>query len=75
MLYKKLAYDPDRELQVIAIVTDLPSSWSFIPRFRRRPIAEFVAHAKQNPGKINSLGRHRWRRAPFGRDAELMRSR
>src|SRR5262249_29413899 len=25
MLYKKLAYDPDRELQIVAVVTDVPS--------------------------------------------------
>ena len=36
MLYKKLSYDPDRELRVLAVVTDLPMSSSFIRRSRRR---------------------------------------
>jgi tripartite-type tricarboxylate transporter receptor subunit TctC len=53
MLYKKLAYDPDRELQVIAVVTDLPSVMVVHPSVPAKTIAEFVAWAKQNPGKIN----------------------
>jgi tripartite-type tricarboxylate transporter receptor subunit TctC len=53
MLYKKLAYDPDRELQVIAVVTDLPSVMVVHPSVPAKTIAEFVAWAQQNPGKIN----------------------
>jgi tripartite-type tricarboxylate transporter receptor subunit TctC len=53
MLYKKLAYDPDRELRVIAIVTDLPSIMVVHPSVPAKTVAEFVAYAKQNPGKIN----------------------
>jgi tripartite-type tricarboxylate transporter receptor subunit TctC len=53
MLYKKLAYDPDRELQVIAIITDLPSIMVVHPSVPAKTVAEFVAYAKQNPGKIN----------------------
>src|SRR5215813_7391062 len=53
MLYKKLAYDPDRELQVLAIVTDLPSIMVVHPSVPAKTVAEFVAYAKQNPGKIN----------------------
>src|SRR5207244_3408457 len=53
MLYKKLAYDPDRELQVLAIVTDLPSIMVVHPSVPAKTIAEFVAYAKQNPGKLN----------------------
>ena len=34
MLYKKLSYDPDRELQVIAVVTDLPSVMVVHPKVR-----------------------------------------
>ena len=53
MLYKKLAYDPERELQVLAIVTDLPSIMVVHPSVPAKTIAEFVAYAKQNPGKVN----------------------
>jgi tripartite-type tricarboxylate transporter receptor subunit TctC len=53
MLYKKLAYDPDRELQVIAIVSDLPSVMVVHPSVPAKTIAEFVAYARQNPGKVN----------------------
>ena len=53
MLYKKLAYDPERELRVLAIVTDLPSIMVVHPSVPAKTIAEFVAYAKQNPGKLN----------------------
>src|SRR4029077_2536226 len=53
MLYKKLAYDPDRELQVVAIVSDVPSVMVAHPSVPAKSIPEFVAYAKQNPGKIN----------------------
>jgi tripartite-type tricarboxylate transporter receptor subunit TctC len=53
MLYKKLAYDPDRELQVLAIVTDLPSIMVVHPAVPAKTVAEFVAYAKHNPGKLN----------------------
>ena len=53
MLYKKLTYDPERELQVLAIVTDLPSIMVVHPSVPAKTIAEFVAYARQNPGKLN----------------------
>jgi tripartite-type tricarboxylate transporter receptor subunit TctC len=53
MLYKKLAYDPERELQVLAIVTDLPSIMVVHPSVPAKTVAEFVAYARQNPGKLN----------------------
>lgn len=53
MLYKKLAYDPDRELVVLAVVTDLPSILVVHPSVPAKTVAEFVAYAKQNPGKLN----------------------
>ena len=53
MLYKKLAYDPERELQVLAIVTDLPGIMVVHPSVPAKTVAEFVAYAKQNPGKLN----------------------
>jgi len=53
ILYKKLAYDPDHELRVIAVVTDQPSIMVVHPSVPAKTIAEFVAWAKQNAGKIN----------------------
>jgi tripartite-type tricarboxylate transporter receptor subunit TctC len=52
MLYKKLSYDPDRELRVLAILTDLPMVMIVHPSIPAKTIAEFVAYAKQNPGKL-----------------------
>jgi len=53
MLYKKLAYDPDRELRVLGIVTDLPMVMIVHPTIPAKTVAEFVAYARQNPGKLN----------------------
>ena len=53
LLYKKLSYDPDRELRVLAIVTDTPAVMIVHPMVAAKSIAEFVAYAKQNPGKLN----------------------
>src|SRR5215469_11505196 len=53
MLYKKLAYDPDRELVVLSVITDLPSIMVVHPSVPAKTIAEFVAYAKQNQGKLN----------------------
>jgi tripartite-type tricarboxylate transporter receptor subunit TctC len=53
MLYKKLAYDPDHELQVISVVTDLPSIMVVHPTVPAKTVAEFVAYAKEKPGKLN----------------------
>jgi tripartite-type tricarboxylate transporter receptor subunit TctC len=53
MLYKKLSYDPDRELRVLAIVTDTPAVMIVHPSVPAKSVAEFVAHARQNPGKLN----------------------
>ena len=53
MLYKKLSYDPDRDLRVLAIVTDPPGVMVVHPSVPAKSIAEFVTYAKQNPGKLN----------------------
>jgi tripartite-type tricarboxylate transporter receptor subunit TctC len=52
ILYKKLAYDPDRELRVLAVLTDLPMIMIVHPSVPAKTVAEFVAYAKQNPGKL-----------------------
>jgi len=53
VLYKKLAYDPDRELRLLGIISDVPMIMIIHPSVPAKTIAEFVAYAKQNPGKLN----------------------
>jgi tripartite-type tricarboxylate transporter receptor subunit TctC len=53
MLYKKLAYDPERDFRVLAVVTDTPVIMEVHPSVPAKTIAEFVAYARQNPGKLN----------------------
>ena len=53
MLYKKLSYDPVKDFRMLALVTDLPVVMEVHPSVPAKTVAEFVAYAKQNPGKIN----------------------
>jgi tripartite-type tricarboxylate transporter receptor subunit TctC len=53
MLYKKLPYDPVRDFKMLALVTDLPVVMEVHPSVPANTVAEFVAWAKQNPGKLN----------------------
>src|SRR3954449_8061057 len=53
MLYKKLPYDPVRDFKMLALITDLPVVMEVHPSVPARTVAEFVAFAKQNPGKLN----------------------
>ena len=53
MLYKKLSYDPVRDFRMLALVTDLPVVMEVHPSVPAKTVAEFVAYAKQNPGKLN----------------------
>ena len=52
MLYKKLPYDP-RDLRVLSLMTDLPVVMEVHPSVPAKTVAEFVAYAKANPGKVN----------------------
>jgi len=53
LLYKKLSYDPAKDFRVLAVVTDQPSIMEINPSVPARTVAELVAYAKQNPGKLN----------------------
>jgi tripartite-type tricarboxylate transporter receptor subunit TctC len=53
ILYKKLSYDPVRDFRMLALVTDLPVVMEINPSVPVKTLAEFVAYAKQNPGKLN----------------------
>src|SRR5882757_9980189 len=52
-LYKKLPYDPTRDFRLLALVTDLPVVMEVHPSVPAKTVAEFVAYARQNPGKLN----------------------
>lgn len=53
VLYKKLAYNPDRELRLLGIISDVPMIMIIHPSVPAKTIAEFVDYAKKNPGKLN----------------------
>ena len=53
LLYKKLPYDPVKDFRMLAIITDLPVIMEVNPSVPAKTVAEFVAYAKQNPGKLN----------------------
>src|SRR5258708_5185676 len=53
MLHKKLAYDPEKDFRMLALVTDMPVVMQVHPSVPAKTVAEFVAYAKQNPGKLN----------------------
>lgn len=53
LLYKKLSYDPVRDFRVLALITEVPVVMEVHPSVPARTVAEFVAYAKQNPGKLS----------------------
>jgi tripartite-type tricarboxylate transporter receptor subunit TctC len=53
LLYKKLSYDPARDLRMLALVTEVPVVMCINPAVPAKTVAEFVAYARQNPGKLN----------------------
>ena len=53
LLYKKLSYDPVRDLRLLTVVTDLPVVMEVNPSVPAKTVKEFVAYAKANPGKLN----------------------
>ena len=71
MLYKKLAYDPDRDFRTLAIVTEDPLVMEVHPSVPAKTVAEFVAYAKQNPGKLSfQFGRNGRRHSSRRRDVQ-----
>jgi tripartite-type tricarboxylate transporter receptor subunit TctC len=53
LLYKKLSYDPVKDFRVLSVMTDLPVVMEVHPSVPAKTVAEFVAYAKANPGKLN----------------------
>ena len=52
-LYKTMPYDPRKELVGIVLVGDVPNILVVHPDLPVRTLAEFTAHVKSNPGKLN----------------------
>jgi tripartite-type tricarboxylate transporter receptor subunit TctC len=53
LLYKKLSYEPTKDFRILAVVTDQPSIFEINPSVPASTVAELVAYAKRNPGKLN----------------------
>lgn len=53
VLYKRLSYDPARELKILGILSDVPMIMIIHPSVPAKTIAEFVDYARKNPGKLN----------------------
>ena len=53
LLYKKLSYDPARDFRMLALVTEVPLVLCVHRSVPAKTISEFVAYARQNPGKLN----------------------
>ena len=52
-LYKKLPYDPDTAFMPIALVAELPLAMMVNPSVAAKTVAEFIALAKAEPGKMS----------------------
>jgi tripartite-type tricarboxylate transporter receptor subunit TctC len=52
-LYKNAGYDPRKDFAPIGLIGNAPNSLVVHPSFPARTIAELVAYAKANPGKVN----------------------
>jgi tripartite-type tricarboxylate transporter receptor subunit TctC len=52
-LYKKLTFDFVRDIAPVAGFVRVPNVMEVAPSFPAKTVAEFIAYAKANPGKIN----------------------
>ena len=52
-LYKSMPYDPKKELAPITQVVDAPFILVVNPNVQAKTVAELIAYAKANPGRIN----------------------
>lgn len=52
-LYPNLPYDPVKDFAPVALVATVPNILAVHPSLPVKTFAEFVAHAKANPGKLN----------------------
>jgi tripartite-type tricarboxylate transporter receptor subunit TctC len=52
-LYKNVGYDPRKDFAPIGLIGNAPNSLVVHPSFPAHSVAELVAYAKANPGKVN----------------------
>lgn len=52
-VYKKMAYQPAKDLAPITLVTRVPNVLVATPGFPAKNVEELVAYAKKNPGKVS----------------------
>src|SRR5690242_2842069 len=52
-LYKNVGYDPRKDFAPIGLIGNAPNSLVVHPSFPAKTVAELVAYAKANPGKVN----------------------
>ena len=52
-MYKGLAYDSERDFAPVVLVAKSPLIITATPDFPARTLAELIAYARQNPGKVN----------------------
>jgi tripartite-type tricarboxylate transporter receptor subunit TctC len=52
-LYKKLAFEPQRDLEPITLIANSPTVLAVPPSLPVNSLAEFIAYAKARPGEVN----------------------
>jgi tripartite-type tricarboxylate transporter receptor subunit TctC len=52
-LYKEVGYDPGKDFAPIGMIGNAPSALVVHPSFPVNTVAELIAYAKANPGKVN----------------------
>lgn len=52
-LYRNAGYDPRKDFVAVGMIGSAPSSLVVHPSFAVKTVAELIAYAKANPGKIN----------------------
>ena len=52
-LYRKLNYDPSRDLVPVSLVATIPNLFVVHPAVPARSLAELAQHSRDNPGKLN----------------------
>jgi tripartite-type tricarboxylate transporter receptor subunit TctC len=52
-LYKNVGYDPRKDFAPIGMIGNAPSALVVHPSFPVKTVAELIAYAKANPGKVN----------------------
>ena len=52
-MYRNVGYDPRKDFAPIGLIGNAPNSLVVHPSFPAKTVAELIAHAKANPGKVN----------------------